>query len=135
MDDYVHATFKKAAGTNFRSSQYYSLLKIVLHMNQRENWREDDHHETNSEKAFQEGTFNHETVLSENSDPKNPSNDDDRITNTEEQNVIDEDVEEKSSTQNSDQKTDAESLRDDGQPEINTPVRDPGKTEDKIPKM
>lgn len=56
----------------------------------------------------------------------NPTNKDTKITNSEDQNKIDEDVEEKSVPRG---------RKDENNPEINTPVYDPNKTEKKIPDM
>jgi hypothetical protein len=85
------------------------------------------------ERSFSEGSFDNNVTLSQ--DPKDPTNDDERITNTEEQQVIDEDVEEQSTSVKDYQKGDPSRRRDDGDPEINTPVYTPQKTEDKIPEM
>jgi hypothetical protein len=87
------------------------------------------------ERSFNEGSFDNNVTLSQEQDPKDPTNDDERITNTEEQQVIDEDVEEQSTSVRDYQKGDPSRRRDDGDPEINTPVYTPQKTEDKIPEM
>lgn len=59
---------------------------------------------------------------------QNPTNRDNRITNNQNQNR-DEDVEEKSIPSPS------STQRDDGSPEINTPVYPPDRTEEKIPRF
>ncbi len=89
----------------------------------------------NRDRSFREGNFDNDVSLSQEQDPKDPTNDDERITNTEEQNVIDEDVEENSTSVRDYQKSDSSRRRDDGDQEVNTPEYTPQKTEDKIPKM
>ena len=91
--------------------------------------------------AFNEGNQDNTSKLSEsqseNEDPggKKITNQDDSITNQESQNETAEDAEKNLDSQQFTVSKEKGPARDDGSPEINTPVYEPEETEKKVPKM